>query len=87
MVPNDGERLIREMVLQMKLGHISRAYFQKKFGVDVGERFGPQLKHLEAEGFLNVKGDTIQYTRAGLLQVDRLLHDFFLPEHRDARYA
>jgi oxygen-independent coproporphyrinogen-3 oxidase len=87
MVPNAEQRLIREMVLQMKLGHISRAYFQKKFGVDIGERFAPQLKHLEAEGFLQIKGDTIEYSREGLLQVDRLLHDFFLPEHRDARYA
>jgi oxygen-independent coproporphyrinogen-3 oxidase len=25
--------------------------------------------------------------RDGLLQVDRLLHDFFLPQHRTARYA
>ena len=25
--------------------------------------------------------------REGLLQVDRLLHEFFLPEHRNARYA
>ena len=23
----------------------------------------------------------------GLLQADRLVHEFFLPEHRDARYA
>ncbi|MBI5394890.1 MAG: coproporphyrinogen III oxidase family protein [Verrucomicrobia bacterium] len=87
LTPTAEERLIREMILQMKLGHISRAYFQKKFGVDIGERFAAPLRHLAAEGFLAVEGDTIRYTRQGLLQVDTLLHDFFLPQHREARYA
>lgn len=87
MRPNDEERLIREMVLQMKLGRVSRAYFQRKFGVDIAARFAPQFKRLESEGVLSQNGDVIQYHRDGLLQVDSLLHDFFLPEHRDARYA
>ena len=34
-----------------------------------------------------VEGDTVSINRDGLLQVDRLLHEFFLPEHRNARYA
>jgi oxygen-independent coproporphyrinogen-3 oxidase len=55
--------------------------------VDIGERFAAPLRHLAAEGFLAIEGDTIRYTRQGLLQVDTLLHDFFLPQHRDARYA
>ncbi|MDD5261311.1 MAG: coproporphyrinogen-III oxidase family protein [Methylacidiphilales bacterium] len=87
LAPNAEERLIREMVLQMKLGHISRKYFRNKFGVDVAERFASPLRQLESEGFLDINGDTIRYSRAGLLQVDTLLHDFFLPQHRDARYA
>ena len=85
--PNAEERLIREMVLQMKLGHISRDYFRHKFGVDIAERFAAPLRQLAAEGFLAIDGDTIRYSRGGLLQVDTLLHDFFLPQHRDARYA
>ena len=32
-------------------------------------------------------GDTIRINREGLLQVDKLLHEFFLPEHRGDRYA
>src|SRR4029450_12189252 len=32
LTPSDDERLIRELILQLKLGHVSRAYFQKKFG-------------------------------------------------------
>jgi oxygen-independent coproporphyrinogen-3 oxidase len=87
LTPNAEERLIREMVLQMKLGHVSRAYFQKKFGVDIVEKFAPQLRQIASEGFLSVDGDMIRYNRQGLLQVDTLLHDFFLPQHRDSRYA
>jgi oxygen-independent coproporphyrinogen-3 oxidase len=81
------EALIREMILQMKLGHISRAYFQKKFGVDIAEKFAEPLKRLAADGWLKVAGDEIRYSRAGLMQVDTFLSEFFLPEHHDARYA
>ncbi len=87
LAPNAEERLIREMILQMKLGRLSRNYFQEKFGVDIAQRFAAPLGQLAAEGFLVIDGDTIRYSRQGLLQVDTLLHDFFLPEHRDARYA
>jgi oxygen-independent coproporphyrinogen-3 oxidase len=42
------------------------------------------LKH---EGFLTNGGDRIGVTRDGLLQIDRLLHTFFLPQHETGRYA
>jgi oxygen-independent coproporphyrinogen-3 oxidase len=29
----------------------------------------------------------LRLNRDGLLQVDRLLHEFFLPQHRNARYT
>ena len=32
-------------------------------------------------------GKPIVLSREGLLQVDRLLHDYFLDHHRGARYA
>jgi oxygen-independent coproporphyrinogen-3 oxidase len=38
-------------------------------------------------GFLTVNDDLLVLNREGLLQVDRLLHEFFLPQHRNARYA
>ena len=53
LTPTADERLIREVVLQFKLGHISRDYFQRKFGVDVLVRFAEPLKELEASGFLD----------------------------------
>jgi oxygen-independent coproporphyrinogen III oxidase len=87
LTPTADERLIREVILQLKLGRISAGYFQNKFEVDIRRRFAPVLKTLSDWGFLQVEGDSITLNREGLLQVDRLLHEFFLPEHRHARYA
>jgi oxygen-independent coproporphyrinogen-3 oxidase len=87
LTPNDEERMIREFILQMKLGHIQTEYFQRKFGVDVRQRFAAPLGHLKEEGFLRMEPETLRLNRDGLLQVDRLLHEFFLPQHRGARYA
>ena len=33
------ERMIRELILQMKLGQVQEAYFSNKFGVEIQERF------------------------------------------------
>jgi oxygen-independent coproporphyrinogen-3 oxidase len=87
LTPTAEERLIRELSLQFKLGRISQAYFQRKFGVDVLVRFADALARLQSWGALVVEGDWLRLTRDGLLQVDRLVHEFFLPEHRTARYA
>jgi oxygen-independent coproporphyrinogen-3 oxidase len=87
LTPTADERLIRELVLQLKLGHVSRAYFQGKFGVDIGQRFAAPIETLQGWGFLEVRGDEVLLNREGLLQVDRLLPEFFLPEHRNVRYA
>ncbi len=87
LTPSADERLIREFILQLKLGRVSRAYFQKKFGVELERRFAIPLQTLTDWGFLTVEGDTVRLNRAGLLQVDRLLQEFFLPEHRNARYV
>jgi oxygen-independent coproporphyrinogen-3 oxidase len=87
LTPTVEERLIRELVLQFKLGRISRSYFLKKFGMDVLTRFAQELARLQAWGMLVSEGDWLRLTREGLLQVDRLVHEFFLPEHRTARYA
>jgi oxygen-independent coproporphyrinogen-3 oxidase len=85
--PTDEERLIREFILQLKLGHVSRSYFKEKFGVELSERFAEPLQRLKDWGFLEIAGDLVLLNRDGLLQVDRLLPEFFLPEHKSARYA
>ncbi len=87
LTPTAEERYIREFILQFKLGQVSRAYFTEKFGADPCMQFAKPLQTLKDWGFLSAEGDQLKLTREGLLQVDRLLHEFFLPAHRAARYA
>lgn len=76
------ELMIREFILQMKLGRVVLGYFSEKFGVDLAQRFAAQLGHLVAEGFLTVDSTHVRLSRDGLLCVDTLLHEFFLSQHR-----
>jgi oxygen-independent coproporphyrinogen-3 oxidase len=81
------QRLIREMVLQLKTGALDTAYFQKKFGIDVWNEFRPVYARLEENELLTRHNGTIALTRRGLLQVDHFLVEFFEPELRTVRYA
>jgi oxygen-independent coproporphyrinogen-3 oxidase len=85
--PSDEERLTREMILQLKLGHLRPAYFSEKFGVDVSEKFAEPLERLASRSMLGTAGGEIRLTRAGLLRVDQLLPEFYAPEYRNARYT
>lgn len=81
------QRLIREMVLQLKTGWLDTGYFKKKFGVNVWEEFQPVYADLENKSLLHRDNGTIKLSRRGLLQVDHFLLDFFEPELRTVRYA
>jgi oxygen-independent coproporphyrinogen III oxidase len=86
--PTGDERMIRELVLQFKLGSIRPAYFQKKYGVKILERFRAQLDSLDASGYLAAAtGEIVSLSREGLLRIDSLLPRFFLPEHTGIRYT
>ncbi len=86
--PTEEERLIRELVLQLKRGSVRPAYFSGKYGVDIVDRFGPALASLRTDGYLMAcDADQVALTREGLLRVDSLLPRFFLPEHTDLRYT
>jgi oxygen-independent coproporphyrinogen III oxidase len=87
LTPTAEERMIRELILQFKLGHVSSGYFRRKFGVELGERFAAPLRTLREWDYLIDDGEDLRLSRDGLLQADRLVHEFFLPEHRNARYA
>ncbi len=87
LTPTPDECFIREFILQLKLGEVSRDYFARKFGVDPLVRFAEPIQRLQDWGFMAVRGDSLLVDRAGLLQVDKLLQEFFLPEHRGTRYA
>ncbi len=81
------EAMIRQFVLKLKLGHLDTRQFSERFGVNVTERWGEELALFQRHGMLDFDSDRIDLTREGLLQVDRLLHAFFLPEHTNIRYA
>ena len=83
----EEEKLIRELVLQLKLGSIRPAYFRDKYGVSVLERFREPLESLSEEGYLTASPEVVALNRDGLLRVDSLLPRFFLPEHAGIRYT
>ncbi len=83
---SDEEQMVREFVLQLKLGTIDAAYFADKFQVNVPARFSDGLQKFSDQGWLTFDDDRITMTRQGLLRVDRLLPEFYLSEHRDLTY-
>lgn len=87
MATTPEERMIRELILQLKLGRVTQAYFREKFGVELMERFPQQIEDLRHRGLLEVQGDWLVLHRAALLKVDTLLHAFFLPQHQHSRYT
>ncbi len=86
--PTEEERMIRELVLQLKLGSIRPAYFEDKYDVNVLKRFADQLGALRSTGYLAAATEeSVSLSRQGLLRVDALLPKFFLPQHVGIRYT
>src|SRR5712692_8003776 len=86
--PTPEERMIRELVLQLKKGTIRPKYFMHKYDVDILQRFNDQFASLSAEGHLSqADSKTVSLSRQGLLRVDALLPRFFLPQHTGIRYT
>jgi oxygen-independent coproporphyrinogen-3 oxidase len=86
--PTGEERMIRELVLQLKRGAVRPAYFREKYHVDIRERFKDQLASLTADRYLaSADDEVLALSRDGLLRVDTLLPRFFLPQHVGIRYT
>ena len=66
----DSQRLIREMVLQLKTGSLDAQYFRNKFNVEIADEFRDGFSSLVAEGYATSRGDRVELNRAGLLRVD-----------------
>jgi oxygen-independent coproporphyrinogen-3 oxidase len=79
------EQMIRECVLQLKLGRAEHDYFQRKFGVSIADRFHAPLTAAASRGWLSPEGGDIVVSRKGLLRVDRMLPLFYLPDHGQTR--
>jgi oxygen-independent coproporphyrinogen-3 oxidase len=85
--PTPHQRLIRELVLQLKEGHVNAEPFRQKFGVNILDEFSEAFHNQQAAGYLTVEGDDVRLTRKGLLQADSLLTEYFEPDHREVRYT
>ncbi len=81
------DRLVREFVLQLKLGGVRAEPFRERFDVEIGELFEETLHDLAAEGWLTHSADGGRLTREGLLRVDRLLPRFYDTVFQEVRYT
>jgi oxygen-independent coproporphyrinogen-3 oxidase len=81
------DRLVREFILQLKLGVVQLAPLRARFGVDPLEVFAAPLRALAADGLLECSAKSVQLTRAGLLRIDRLLPRFYAPGYQSIRYT
>lgn len=81
------QRLIRELILQLKKGYLDLAYFQQKFGCNIVDEWQEAWQDYEAAGYVTISNTRVELTRQGLLRVDALLPAFFEPQFRDVRYT
>ena len=81
------QKLIREIILQMKTGRLDLSYFQHKFGVDVWDEFKEVFEQLNSDALVERDEIRVVLTRKGLLQVDHFLSEFFEPELKAVRYV
>lgn len=86
-ITTERERLIREMILQLKLGEIPPGYFKDKFGVNILDMFDEAFQKHRDNGFLTYDANKVTLTREGLLRVDSLLPAFYEEQYRGARYT
>jgi len=82
-----NQALIREMILQLKTGHLDAGYFEKKFQTDILTHWQPVWSDYLEKGLAEIDGPQVRLTRAGLLCVDSLLPAFFEKKHQGVRYT
>ena len=83
------QRLVREMILQLKRGYLDVAYFREKFDVDIIDRWTDVWAGYEQDELctIDVDADRVELTREGLLQADALLPAFFESQFQGVRYT
>jgi oxygen-independent coproporphyrinogen-3 oxidase len=83
----ERDRLVREVVLLLKTGHLDVGYFREKYGLDIRDAFRTALDKLARDGWLTVSAKSIDCTPDGLIQIDRHLPAFFDPQYISSRYT
>ena len=85
--PTENQKLIREMILQLKRGYLDAGYFREKFQVEITGKWSAEWQQHVDGGMVTIDGDRIELTRKGFLHADALLPIFFEPEHQGIRYT
>lgn len=81
------DQLVREFILQLKLGEVPIAPFHERFGLNIVVQFYATLRMFANEGWITVSDEAVRLTRRGLLRVDRLLPRFYDSRFQDVRYT
>jgi oxygen-independent coproporphyrinogen-3 oxidase len=81
------DRLIREMILQLKTGSLQKSYFEQKFNIDITQEFASGFAELASRDILHLTETGVKVTPDGLLQIDRNLPVFFDPQFVSTRYT
>ncbi len=84
---SERDRLVRELVLQLKWGQVSASEFENKFQTNILEEFAEPIHALAAEDLLTASSEGVRLTKNGLLQADRLLPAFYDAPFRNVRYS
>jgi len=87
LTPTPHQKLVREMILQLKKGYLDAAYFRDKYSTEISEEWKSEWDAYAEDGMLTIDGDQIELTRKGLLHADALLPAFFEPQHQGVRYT
>ncbi len=82
-----GQRLTREVILQLKRGWLDPAPFRRKFGVDVLEEYAEAFDGLAEQGLATVHAERVELSPGAILRVDQLLPRFYDESYRGARYT
>lgn len=75
------EALVRELILQLKLGRVSIDAFAEKFDIQIDMIFQTQLETLRKQNSIRIEDGFIEVDKEALLKIDAWLDMFYLPQH------
>lgn len=82
------ERFVRETILLCKKGRLSGAEFMARHGKIPAVEFASVFQSWCERGMATIEGQDLVLNREGLIQVDRMLPELFLPKHKNfTRYT
>jgi len=84
-VLDDLQQAVRELILQFKLGKVNCEILYRKYGVNLIKLYRKQLDDLVETKRIAIENNIIIVSDDGMLEVDRIVHRFYLPQHQQTR--